>query len=148
MTPSGLKSSGLSSPRPSPKPAPTAAIFDGRRQVLVQAGLVACCGAAGLAFGGRESALAALSGGSAALAGTLAFLGVLLWRNRPAPTSWQALRVLAMAEAAKWAVSLVGLASLLSGVSGVEAAGAAPGAVVTGFCVAWVAPLLALVKRN
>lgn len=99
-------------------------------------------------FGGRESALAALSGGSAALAGTLAFLGVLLWRNHPAPTSWQALRVLVMAEAAKWAVSLAGLASLLSGTAGVEAAGAAPGAVVIGFCVAWVAPLLALVKRN
>lgn len=53
-----------------------------------------------------------------------------------------------MAEAAKWAVSLVGLASLLSGRAGVEVAGAAPGAVVIGFCVAWAAPLLALVKRN
>ena len=114
----------------------------------MQAGLVACCGAAGLAIGGWESALAALSGGSAALAGTLAFLGVLKWRNRPAPTPWQALRVLVMAEAAKWAVSLVGLASLLSGRSGLESAGAAPGAVVIAFCVAWAAPLLALVKRN
>ena len=109
---------------------------------------MACCSAAGFALGGRESALAALSGGSAALGGTLAFLGVVRWRNRPAPTPWQALRVLVMAEAAKWAVSLVGLASLLSGRSGVEAAGAAPGAVVIGFCVAWAAPLLALVKRN
>ena len=65
-----------------------------------------------------------------------------------APTPWQALRVLAMAEAAKWAVSLSGLASLLSGRAGLEAASAAPGAVVIGFCVAWAAPLLALVKRN
>jgi F0F1-type ATP synthase assembly protein I len=114
----------------------------------VQAGLVACCSAAGLGFGGTESAVAALSGGTAALAGTLAFLGVLKWRGNPAPTPWQALKVLVMAEAAKWAVSLVGLASLLSGRSGLEAAGAAPGAVVIAFCVAWAAPLLALVKRN
>lgn len=125
-----------------------AGVFDARRLVLVQAGLVACCSAAGAALGGQEGALAALSGGSAALAGTLAFLGVVRWRNRPAPTSWQALRVLVMAEAAKWAVSLAGLASLLSGRAGVEAASAAPGAVVTGFCIAWAAPLLALVKRN
>lgn len=148
MTPSGLESAGLSSPRPNQGPEPASAPFDGRRQVLVQAGLVACCAAAGFALGGQESALAALSGGSAALAGTLAFLGVLRWRNRPAPTPWQALRVLVLAEAAKWVVSLGGLAALLSGSAGVEAAGAAPGAVVTGFCVAWVAPLLALVKRN
>jgi F0F1-type ATP synthase assembly protein I len=127
---------------------PTPAIFDGRRVALVQAGLVACCSAAGLALGGWENAVAAFSGGSAALAGTLVFLGVLKWRNRPAPTPWQALRVLVMAEAAKWAVSLVGLATLLSGRSGMEAASVAPGAVVIGFCVAWAAPLLALVKRN
>ncbi|HEX4943649.1 MAG TPA: hypothetical protein VFV55_04805 [Usitatibacteraceae bacterium] len=56
--------------------------------------------------------------------------------------------MLVMAEAAKWAVSLVGLASLLSGTAGVEAARAAPGAVVIAFCVAWAAPLLALVKRD
>jgi F0F1-type ATP synthase assembly protein I len=148
MNPSKLESVGLSSPRPDPRPKPATAIFDGRRQALVQAVLVACCGAAGLAFGGPVSALAALVGGSAALAGTLAFLGVLRWRNRPAPTPWQALRVLVMAEAAKWAVSLSGLVALLSGRAGVEAAGAAPGAVVIGFCVAWAAPLLALVKRN
>jgi F0F1-type ATP synthase assembly protein I len=138
----------LSSPRPSPRPEPVAAVFDGRRQVLVQAGLVACCTAAAAALGGWESALAALCGGTAALAGTFAFLGVVRWRNRPAPTPWQALRVLAMAEAAKWAVSLVGLVTLLAGRSGVEAASAAPGAVVTGFCVAWAAPLLALLRRN
>jgi F0F1-type ATP synthase assembly protein I len=148
MTPSGLESAGLPSPRPDPRPAPTAAVFDGRRQVLVQGGLVACCSAAAAALGGGESALAALVGGSAALAGTLAFLGVVRWRNRPAPTPWQALRVLAMAEAAKWAVSLAGLVSLLSGRAGLEAAVAAPGAVVTGFCVAWAAPLLTLVRRN
>lgn len=114
----------------------------------MQAGLVACCVAASFAFGGLESALAALSGGAAALAGTLAFLGVLRWRNRPAPTPWQALRAMVMAEAAKWTVSLAGLAALLSGRAGVEAAGAAPGAVVIGFCIAWAAPLLALVKRH
>ena len=114
----------------------------------MQAGLVVCCSAAGYALGGRESALAALSGGSAALAGTLAFVGVARWRNRPAPTPWQALRAVAVAEAAKWAVSLGGLAALLSGRAGVEAAGAAPGAAVFAFCVAWAAPLLALVKRN
>jgi F0F1-type ATP synthase assembly protein I len=139
---------GFSPPRQSTKQAQPSAIFDGRRQFLVQAGLVACCVAASLALGGRESALAALSGGSAALAGTLAFLGVLRWRNRAAPTPWEALRVLVMAEAAKWAVSLVGLASLLSGAAGVEAAGLAPGAVVIGFCIAWAAPLLALARRN
>ena len=87
-------------------------------------------------------------GGTAALAGTLAFVGVLKWRTRPAPRPWQALRDLVMAEAAKWAVSLVGLATLLSGRAGVEAVSQAPGAVVIGFCVAWAAPLLALVKRN
>jgi F0F1-type ATP synthase assembly protein I len=148
MTPSGLKSFGLLSTRPSPSSAPASAIFDARRQVLVQGGLVACCSAAGYVFGGLESAIAALLGGMAALAGTLSFLGVLKWRNRVAPTPWEALRVLVMAEAAKWAVSLVGLVSLLSGRAGVEVAGAAPGAVVIGFCVAWVAPLLALMKRN
>jgi F0F1-type ATP synthase assembly protein I len=148
MKPSGLESSGLSSPSPSPRPAPSVGVFDGRKQVLAQAGLVACCSAAAAAFGGWESALAALAGGSAALAGTLAFVGVLRWRSQPAPTPWQALRVLVMAEAAKWTVSLVGLVSLLSGRAGVEAAGAAPGAVVIGFCVAWAAPLLALVRRN
>jgi hypothetical protein len=148
MNPSKLESIGLSSPRPDPRRKPATAIFDGRRQALVQAVLVACCSAAGLAFGGPVSALAALVGGLAALGGTLAFLGVLRWRNRPAPTPWQALRVLVMAEGAKWAVSLSGLAALLSGRAGVEAAGAAPGAVVIAFCVAWAAPLLALVKRN
>jgi F0F1-type ATP synthase assembly protein I len=148
MTPTGIKSSGLSSPRPSPQSAPPSTIFDGRRQVAVQAGLVVCCAAASLGLGGTESAVAALSGGTCALAGTLAFQGVLKWRNRPAPTPWQALKVLAMAEAAKWAVSLVGLVSLLSGRSGIEAAGQAPGAAVIAFCVAWAAPLLALVKRK
>jgi F0F1-type ATP synthase assembly protein I len=123
-------------------------IFDARRQILVQAGLVACCAAAALGLGGPGSAVAALAGGTAALAGTLAFVGVLKWRTRPAPTSWQALRVLVMAEAAKWAVSLAGLASLLSGGAGLAAASAAPGAVVAGFCIAWVAPLLALMRRN
>jgi F0F1-type ATP synthase assembly protein I len=123
-------------------------IYDARRQVLVQAGLVVCCAAAALGLGGPGSAIAALAGGTAALAGTLAFVGVHKWRDRPAPTPWQALRVLAMAEAAKWAVSLVGLASLLSGRTGLEAASAAPGAVVTGFCIAWAAPLLALMRRN
>ncbi len=82
------------------------------------------------------------------MAGTLAFAGVLEWRKVPAPTPWQALRALVLAEAAKWAVSLAGLATLLSGVSGLAAAGAAPGAVVIGFCVAWAAPLLALVKKS
>ncbi len=53
-----------------------------------------------------------------------------------------------MAEAAKWAASLVGLAWLLSGKAGVESVTAAPGAAVIGFCIAWAAPLLALVKRN
>ena len=127
---------------------PASGIFDARRQVLVQAGLVACCSAAALGFGGPGSALAALAGGMAALAGTLAFVGVLKWRNGPAPTPWQALRALAMAEAAKWAVSLVGLASLLSGGAGLEAASLAPGAVVAGFCIAWAAPLLALMRRD
>lgn len=55
---------------------------------------------------------------------------------------------LVMAEAAKWAVSLAGLAMLLSGRTGLDAVAAAPGAVVIGFCVAWAAPLLALVRRN
>lgn len=128
--------------------APEPATYEARRQVLVQAGLVACCSAAFLAFGGAGSALAALAGGTAAFAGTLAFVGVLRWRSQPAPTSWQALRVLVMAEAAKWAVSLSGLAMLLSGASGFEAASRAPGAVVIGFCVAWAAPWLALWKRN
>jgi F0F1-type ATP synthase assembly protein I len=131
-----------------PKPAPESAIFDGRRQLVVQVGLVACCIAASYALGGSESALAALSGGTAALSGTVAFLGVLKWHTRPAPTPWEALRALVMAEAAKWAVSLMGLAWLLSGRAGVDAAGVAPGAVVIGFCVAWAAPLLALVKRS
>ncbi|MDH5263979.1 MAG: hypothetical protein OEX21_04400, partial [Betaproteobacteria bacterium] len=80
-----------------PSATPPSAIFDGRRQVLVQAGLVACCSAASFGFGGPASALAALLGGMCALAGTLAFVGVLKWRARPAPTSWQALRVLVMA---------------------------------------------------
>jgi len=148
MPPSALKSVGLSTPSSSPKPISASGTFDSRQQVLVQAGLVACCAAAALGLGGPGSAAAALAGGTAALAGTLAFVGVLKWRTRPAPTPWQALRVLVMAEAAKWAVSLVGLASLLSGRTGLEAASAAPGAVVVGFCIAWVAPLLALMKRN
>lgn len=148
MTPSGLKSSGLSTLPPSPRHEPRSAIFDGRRQVLVQSGLVACCSAASFALGGPEGGIATLLGGAAALAGTLAFAGVLEWRNVPAPTPWQALRVLVLAEAAKWIVSLAGLATLLSGVSGLAAVGAAPGAVVIGFCVAWAAPLLALVKKS
>ncbi len=148
MSPSGLKSAGLSSPRQAPASAPSSAVFDGRRQVLVQAGLVACCSAASLWLGGPASALSALAGGSAALAGTLVFLGILRLRRRAAPTAWQALRDLLVAEAAKWAVSLGGLAMLLAGRLGVEAAGAAPGAAVIAFGVAWAAPLLALVKRN
>jgi F0F1-type ATP synthase assembly protein I len=114
----------------------------------VQAGLVACCSAAAFGLGGPGSALAALAGGAAALVGTLAFVGVLKWRSRPAPTPWQALRALALAEAAKWTVSLAGLALLLSGRAGVEVAVQAPGALVIAFCVAWTAPLLALVKRD
>ncbi len=128
--------------------APVGPIFDARRLLLVQAGLVLCCSAAFLVFGSPGSALAALEGGTAALGGTLAFVGVLRWRNPPAPTPWQALRVLVMAEAAKWAVSLSGLAWLLSGLGEVEAAGRAPGAVVIAFCTAWVAPWLALWKKN
>jgi F0F1-type ATP synthase assembly protein I len=101
-----------------------------------------------LGLGGVEGAVSALAGGAAALAGTLVFLGVLRWRHRAAPTPWQALRALVMAEAAKWAVSLGGLASLLSGGAGVDAVSAVPGAAVFGFCVAWAAPLLALMRRN
>lgn len=128
--------------------APETAIFDVRRLILVQAGLVLCCSAAFLGAGGPGSAVAALVGGTAALAGTLAFAGVLKWRSNPAPTPGQALRVLVLGEAAKWAVSLSGLAMLLSGHSGIESATRAPGAVVIGFCTAWVAPWLALWKRN
>lgn len=128
--------------------SPEIAVFDSRRQVLVQAGLVACCSAAFLGLGGSGSALAALVGGTAALAGTLAFAGILKWRNSPAPTPGQALRDLLLAEAAKWAVSLAGLAMLLSGRSGIDSASQAPGALVIGFCVAWAAPWLALWKRN
>lgn len=127
---------------------PETPIFDARRQVLVQAGIVLCCAAAFFGLGGAGSALAALVGGTAALAGTLAFAGVLKWRNTPAPTPGQALRVLVVAEAAKWAVTLTGLALLLSGQSGIESATRAPGAVVIGFCTAWAAPWLALWKRN
>ena len=107
-----------------------------------------CCAAAFFGLGGPGSALAAFVGGTAALGGTLAFTGVLKWRNTPAPTPGQALRVLLAAEAAKWAVSLAALALLLSGNSGIESATRAPGAVVIGFCTAWVAPWLALWKRN
>jgi F0F1-type ATP synthase assembly protein I len=128
--------------------APESRVFDARRQLLVQAGLVLCCSAAFLVFGGTGSAIAAFVGGTAALAGTLGFVGVLRWRSNPAPTPGQALRVLVLAEAAKWAVSLSGLAMLLSGNSGIETATRAPGAVVIGFCTAWVAPWLALWKRN
>ena len=131
-----------------PERAPEAPIFDARRQLFAQVGLVACCAAASFGLAGPGSALGALAGGTAALAGTLAFLGVLRWRNQPAPTAWQALRVLVMAEAAKWAVSLTGLAALLTGQVGGSVAGQAPGAVVIGFCVAWVAPWLALWKRR
>ena len=131
-----------------PERAPEVPIFDARRQFFAQVGLVACCSAASYGLAGPGSALGALAGGTAALAGTLAFLGVLRWRNQPAPTAWQALRVLVMAEAAKWAVSLSGLAALLTGQVGGSAASQAPGAVVIGFCVAWVAPWLALWKRN
>lgn len=127
---------------------PETPIFDARRQVLVQAGIVLCCSAAFFGLGGPGSALAALVGGTAALAGTLAFAGVLKWRNTPAPTPGQALRVLVVAEAAKWAVSLSGLGLLLAGKSGIESATGAPGAVVIGFCTAWAAPWLALWKRN
>ncbi len=128
--------------------APEQPIFDARRQVLVQAGIVLCCAAAFFGLGGPGSALAAFVGGTAALCGTLAFTGVLKWRNTPAPTPGQALRVLLAAEAAKWAVSLAALALLLSGNSGIESATRAPGVVVIGFCTAWVAPWLALWKRN
>jgi F0F1-type ATP synthase assembly protein I len=148
MNPSGLKFVSLPSSGQKSEQVPRLGIFDGRRQLVVQIGLVACCGAAGLLLGGVESALSALAGGAAAVAGTLAFLGMLRWRKDPAPTAWQALRALVMAESAKWAVSLIGLASLLSGNAGVDAVSAAPGAAVIGFCVAWAAPLLALVKRN
>jgi F0F1-type ATP synthase assembly protein I len=148
MNPSGLKFASLTPSGQKPDGTPPSGGFDGRRQLVVQVGLVVCCGAASLVIGGVESALSALVGGAAAVAGTLAFLGILRWRKDPAPTPWQALRALAMAEAAKWAVSLIGLASLLSGKAGVDAVGAAPGAAVIGFCVAWAAPLLALVKRN
>jgi F0F1-type ATP synthase assembly protein I len=148
MPPSALKSLGLSSPSPRPRPISASGTFDSRRLVLVQAGLIACCAAAALGLGGPGSAIAALAGGTAALAGSLAFVGVLKWRDRPAPTPWQALRVLIMAEAAKWAVALVSLVSLLSGRTGLEAVNAAPGAVVAGFCVAWAAPLLASMRRN
>ena len=128
--------------------APETAIFDARRLIIVQAGLVLCCSAAFFGVGGPGSAVAALVGGTAALAGTLAFASVLKWRSNPAPTPGQALRVLVFAEGAKWAVSLSGLAMLLSGNSGIESATRAPGATVIGFCTAWVAPWLALWKRN
>jgi hypothetical protein len=127
---------------------PRPLIFDGRHQVMVQIAIVACCGAASLVLGNLESAIAAIAGGVVALAGTLAFLGVLRWKRRVAPTPWQALRGVVLAEVAKWAVSLGGLALLLSGGAGLDAVGAVPGAAVIGFCVAWAAPLLALMRRN
>jgi len=49
-----------------------------------------------------------------------------------------------MSEAAKWSVSLVALALLLSGAARLQVAIDRPGWVVLAFCVAWAAPLLAL----
>jgi F0F1-type ATP synthase assembly protein I len=148
MSPSGLKSAGFSSSQHEGDRLLPSRIFDGRRQLVVQIALVVCCGLASYALGGLGSGQSSLAGGVAALAGTLAFQGVLRWRNRLAPTAWEALRLVVMAEIAKWVVSLLGLASLLSGRLGVDAVSMAPGAAVIGFCVAWAAPLLALVKRN
>jgi hypothetical protein len=148
MSPSGLKSAGFSPPHQGGDGSPPNRIFDGKRQLVVQIVLVACCGIASCALGGIGSGQSSLAGSAAAIAGTLAFQGVLRWRNRLAPTAWEALRLVIMAEIAKWAVSLLGLASLLLGWLVVDAVSTAPGAAVIGFCVAWAAPLLALVKRN
>lgn len=105
--------------------------------------MVAACALVAGGFSGLPGFQSGLWGGGAALAGTAAFAAVRRWRSRPAPTAWQALRVVVLAEVAKWAVSLSALAWLLSGVAGVEAVAQAPGAAVLAFCLAWVAPLLA-----
>lgn len=112
--------------------------------LLVQAALVVICSVAVWGLAGQVAALASLSGGSAAVAGSLAFAAVARVGRRPAPTPWQALRVVVMAEAAKWAVSLGLLAALLSGAARLQAVTDRPGWAVLVFCVAWAAPLLAL----
>lgn len=142
MSPTKLESDGFSAPPSSEQPQVTAA-YGGRRVVIIQLGLVVACAAAvGLARG-SSGLLSALWGGGAALAGTVAFVAVGRWRSRPAPTPWQALRAVVLAEVAKWAVSLSALAALLSGAAGVAVVAQAPGAAVLAFCLAWVAPLLA-----
>jgi len=115
-----------------------------KRVLLVQAALVFVCSTAVWGLADRVAALASLLGGSAAVAGSLASAAVARVGRRPAPTPWQALRAVVMAEAAKWAVSLSLLAALLSGAARLQAVIDRPGWAVLAFCVAWAAPLLAL----
>ena len=140
MTPPGLESQsfcGTGNPRCS-------WVGSGERVLLVQAALVLLCSAAVWGLADRVAVLASLLGGSAAVAGSLAFAAVARMGRRPAPTPWQALRAVVMAESAKWAVSLGALAALLSGAAQLQAVIDRPGWAVLAFCVAWAAPLLAL----
>ena len=111
--------------------------------LLVQAALVMLCSAAAWGLADHRAALAWLAGGGAAVAGSVGFVVVAWLSRRPAPSPGQALRAVAMAAAAKWAVSLMSLATLLSGAAGIEAVMDRPGWAVASFCVAWAAPLLA-----
>lgn len=148
MSPPKLESESFSAALPSARASRPMFSGDGGRVLLAQLLLTGVCSAALGGVTGPSGALSALSGGGAALAGTLAFFGVARWRSRPAPTPWQALRAVVLAEAAKWAVSLGALASLLSGDAGIEAVARSPGAAVIAFCVAWVAPLLAMLTAR
>jgi hypothetical protein len=142
VSPTKLESDGFSAP-PLDTPGRASVGVSGKRVVITQLALVtAGAVAVGLARG-SPGLLSALWGGGAAVAGSLAFFAVVRWGSQPAPTPWQALRAVVVAEVVKWAVSLSALAALLSGAASVEAVAQAPGAAVLTFCLAWVAPLLA-----
>ena len=113
--------------------------------VLAQAALALLCALVAGVFWGMHAALAAVAGGTVAVASTLAYGGAFYWRSpRDQGNPGRALRTVLFAEAVKWMIAIGGLLWLLQAPALAGQAGPA----VTGFVVALIGSWLALLTKT